>query len=124
MQINLIFPLKALFANNFAIANKLGTTMIKTPTPPQQSKYHSIAITESYIIYPESLKKNIFHLANQFGWQRVIWEVPNDFYWYGTVHFPSTSLYDILNKVLINYTIQANFYYRNHILVTTSRDTK
>jgi hypothetical protein len=70
---------------------------------------------------PGSLQANVRSLAKQFGWNQVIWNVPNDYEWVGDVTISAPTFKEILAKVLTNYPLQAIFYHGNHVLVISPR---
>ncbi len=75
-----------------------------------------------YTFYPGSMKKNISHLAKQFGWHNVVWLPNYDYSWVGVTRFKPSNIKDILRQVLHNLPLQAIFYQGNHILVIAPRN--
>ena len=73
------------------------------------------------MLYPGSLKANIIRLARDTGWKHIIWQSDDDFHWIGKVRVAAKNLPDILNNILKDYPLQANFYTGNHVLVIIPR---
>ena len=69
-----------------------------------------------------SLKRTTSNLAKKFGW-KLLWHVPNDYDWTGTVTLKGNNLPAILRQLIgDNFPVQANFYQGNKILVITPRN--
>ena len=64
------------------------------PRRPRMTYYQPPSAT----LYPGSLKHNIVRIANAFGWNTVIWNVPNDYNWVGTTTITASSFSGILRK--------------------------
>lgn len=92
-----------------------------TTTAPSE-KLGTPAPTAVYVIYPGSLKTNVTHLANEFGWRQVIWNAKFDYQWTGTTRITANNLNEILTKILKRYPLQAVFYQGNHILAIEPRN--
>ncbi len=96
-----------------------------TPQPSVLQKAVVSAIpkqTEAWVdVYPGSLKLNVIRLARAYGWKHIIWLSEDDYHWIGKVRVAANNLPDILNKILVDYPLQANFYEGNHVLVITPR---
>ena|SRR3990167_3455758 len=84
-------------------------------TPPPASK-KLVAI-----IYDGSLKSNTERIAKQFGWNRVVWDVPVDYRWVGMAKVTGANLPEIMNVILKQFPLEITFYYANHIAVVTPR---
>ncbi len=97
-----------------------------THTPKKKAKHHAHAMVyyqpPSATLYPGSLKYNIVRIAQSFGWNTVVWNVPDDYNWVGTTTITATSFAGILRKLLLNYPLQAQFYQGNHVLVIVPRN--
>ena len=105
-------------------------------TPVQVSKNYSatslpkiyvpIASNSSFqvstLMEPGSLRTNIERLAHQFGWSEVVWDVSEDYEWIGKTSISGVDLNSILEKILVNYPLQATLYHGNHVLVISSRN--
>lgn len=73
------------------------------------------------ILYPGSLKTNVENIARQYGWNRVIWDSPNDYHWVAYTKIRQTRVQDVMRVVLVNYPLKAVFYEGNHVLVIKPR---
>ncbi len=109
-------------------ARKRGKTLIIRSKPIPQLKFYyraakpkkPVRLSRS-VVYPGSLKANIKRIARHFGWQRVVWNVPNDYRWVGVTRIRGKGLAGILRKLLNNYPVQAVFYRGNHVLLIRPR---
>ena len=72
-------------------------------------------------VHPGSLRLNIQRIAEQHGWHRVIWMLPEDYRWVGETRVTGHGLPGILEKLLASYPVQAEFYQGNHVLVIHPR---
>lgn len=72
-------------------------------------------------VYPGSLQKNVRRIAAQFGWYRVIWNLPTDYHWVGTATISGNDFKGIFEKFLQGYPVQAQFYKGNHVLIVIPR---
>ena len=68
-----------------------------------------------------SVKQNLTRIANQHGWQRVVWKSSNDFQWTGTTRIKAASLQDAFAQILAQYPLQAQFWQGNHVLAIVPR---
>ena len=78
----------------------------------------------SVTIYPGSLKSNIVRMARYFGWKKIIWQPSVDYKWVGKTRLKAQSFFNVLQKILVNYPLQAQFYQGNHVLVIVARTLK
>lgn len=100
----------------------LGKHITKRFTPPARP-YHGKKISQySAVMLPGSLKYNVVQIANQYGWNNVIWQMPDDYTWVGRTRINASSLSSLFNKILSNYPLQAQFYQGNHVLVIAPRN--
>lgn len=76
----------------------------------------------SIVLYPGSLKGNMVRIGKAQGWRTVVWNAPEDYRWIGRSVIYATSLQAALNKVLVNYPLQAQFYRGNHVLAIVPRN--
>src|SRR3989344_5265670 len=110
---------------SFAWAGSLVDTQqgVAANTEPAVAPMTPVVVTPDVeaTVYPGSLKDNITRIAQQFGWNQVVWNVPNDYRWVGTVKVHGKDFYIILMQVLKDYPVQAIFYEGNHVLVITPR---
>jgi hypothetical protein len=96
-----------------------------TPTPitAHHKKYKKRAVTSyNAVMLPGSLKYNVVQIANQYGWNNVIWQIPDDYNWVGRTRIKANTLTGLFNKILSNYPLQAQFYQGNHVLVIAPRN--
>ncbi|EKD75274.1 MAG: hypothetical protein ACD_44C00184G0006 [uncultured bacterium] len=103
--------------NQTSSSRDIDQMSFKSPhcTPPPASK-KLVAI-----IYDGSLKSNTERIAKQFGWNRIVWDVPVDYRWIGTAKVTGASLPEIMNVILKQFPLEITFYYANHIAVVTPR---
>lgn len=73
------------------------------------------------VLHTGSLKENLTHVAKQYGWQQVVWDLPNDYNWVGNTQIRTKSLQKLFEHILSRYPVQAAFYQGNHVLVFRSR---
>ena len=67
-----------------------------------------------------SLNKALKTLSIQFGWT-LKWQVPSDYAWTGKVTIKGHNLPEILQTLLKDFPVQANFYQGNRVLVVSPR---
>lgn len=84
------------------------------PVNPKKPILFTVKIT------PGSLDRTLTDLANQFHW-KLIWHLPFDYNWTGTVVLKGEGLPVILKQLLQHYPIQAAFYQGNRVLVIKAR---
>lgn len=72
-------------------------------------------------VRPGSLKSNIERISARCGWPQVVWNVPNDYQWVGTVTLRGDDLPSLLAQLLKNYPVQAVLYKGNHIIAVSPR---
>ncbi len=106
---------------------------VQLPPPNNQTKLASSKLTQSTklnsarsfqvsaMMEAGSLQKNVRTLARQYGWTQVVWDVPNDYEWVGSVAINAASFNGLLEKILVGYPLQATFYHGNHVLVISPR---
>ncbi len=94
---------------------------IKPEVPVNEDLMMATEIGVSAVLVPGSLRSNILTLAQQFGWDQVIWNVSEDYQWTGCVSVSAPSFKGILEQVLADYPLQAIFYHGNHVLVIAPR---
>jgi outer membrane protein assembly factor BamB len=75
-------------------------------------------------MYPGSIRANIQRIAKQHGWKTVVWKSSDDYNWHGTAVVEGSSLADVMEKILLDYPLQADFYQGNHVLVIQPRTLK
>jgi len=80
--------------------------------------------TMSILINPGSLRTNIERVTHQFGWRHVVWDVPYDFTFVGSVRIRSNSSPHAMASLLKNYPLQAVFYRGNRVVVIKPRALK
>ena len=81
----------------------------------------ALAPVRSTTLVPGALRAQLTDIAQQWGWQQVVWRVPHDYQWYGHVQFKAKTLFALYSKLLAPYPIQAVFYQGNHVLVFVPR---
>ncbi|MCB1827149.1 MAG: hypothetical protein KDH94_01905 [Coxiellaceae bacterium] len=72
-------------------------------------------------VYPGSLRWNVEQIAHRYGWNRVVWALPEDYRWVGKARVNAPTVAAIFEKLLQSYPVQAQFYEGNHVLVITPR---
>lgn len=90
----------------------LAPAIASAPNPP---KDYTVTLTRG------SLRATVERLAKQFGWNIVVWRVPNDYVWVGNITIHGKDLPDIFNQILVNYPVQAIFYKGNRVLLVVPR---
>lgn len=81
----------------------------------------AVAPVRSTTLQPGPLRAQLTEIAQQWGWQQVVWQLPHDYQWYGHVQFKAGTLPILFSKLLAPYPIQAVFYQGNHVLVFVPR---
>lgn len=99
-----------------APAPKLTLDTVETKKPVQ-----IIRRTNGAVLYAGSLRNNIERIAHQYGWDRVVWTLPEDYRWVGETTIKGGDLPSILRQLLADYPLQADFFEGNHVLVITPR---
>lgn len=89
-------------------------------SPAWGNTHHTLTM-RSVTLYSGSLKNNITRIAKAFGWNKVVWNVPEDYNWIGTTTLHSQSIVKMMQKILNNFPLQARFYEGNHILAIAPR---
>ena len=69
-----------------------------------------------------SLKLNLVRIVKKAGWKHVIWNIPNDYNWFGTATIKGADLTDVLSQLLKDYPVQAVFYQANRVVVIRPRN--
>lgn len=80
-----------------------------------------VAPVRSTTLQSGPLRAQLTTIAQDWGWQQVVWRVPHDYQWHGHVQFKANTLPALLSKLLDPYPIQAVFYQGNHVLVFVPR---
>lgn len=106
-------------------ASSASATPAKPSQPTKNSANQTAWRPQALFTFSEgSLKKNIEQAAEQFGWNKIVWQPKQDYQWVGETQISATSFSNLLTKVLENYPLQAVFYKGNHVLVITSRNIR
>lgn len=118
--LTLVMP--TIFANG--VSQDFSPYMGKNVSVHSTHVTHHKKNTVSYnaVLSSGSLKYNIVQIANRYGWNNVIWQVPDDYTWVGRTRVTANSLPGLFNKILNNYPLQAQFYQGNHVLVIAPRN--
>lgn len=70
---------------------------------------------------PGSLKDNVERIVAQSHWGTVVWNLPIDYNWQGTMTITAPDVQGALSQLLANYPVQATFYGKNHIVSIEAR---
>jgi len=70
------------------------------------------------------MRANIQRIAKQHGWKTVVWKSSDDYNWHGAAIVEGSSLPDVMEQILLDYPLQADFYQGNHVLVIQPRTLK
>lgn len=76
--------------------------------------------TTSATIKPGSMKANINRILQAHGWH-MVWDLPFDYNFVGSVKIRSVSIEGVMQKLLKSYPLQAVFYQGNHVVEIRSR---
>ena len=119
-----LFGLLLISIGAFANGNAAGcvkTTLHKAPT--HRHTYYAPP-SYGYVVkmVPGSLKQNVVRIGHQYGWQTVVWNVADDYVWVGYATIRGNSLADIMQRILVDYPVQAQFYQGNHVLAIVPRN--
>ncbi len=72
-------------------------------------------------VYTGSLKANVQRIVKKAGWGTLLWQLPYDYKWTGTLTLHGTSMESVLVQLLQNYPLQAVFYQGNHVVAIVPR---
>jgi len=89
---------------------------------PSTAKIHqskSLAVTAT--MKPGSLKTNIERIANENGWNKVVWNARDDYNWVTHTKIRGQNLAAVMVSILEGYPLQAIFYQGNRVLVIEAR---
>ncbi len=99
-----------------------GQSIVVKPSVPKSKKIkHIVHRPNGTFMVDGSLKANIFRLAKQYHWPRVVWNSDVDYHWVGNVQILNQDLPSIFRQILQNYPLQAVFYEGNHVIVINPR---
>ena len=109
----------SIFANGVSQTNSnsvsSNTTTEATNTTPSVAEQPTRSITVT--IEAGSLRANLRRLAQQFGWNKLIWKVPNDYTIPSPFKITSTSFANIVSQLLTDLPVKAVFYEANKTIV-------
>ena len=100
---------------------KTQETSVKTTTTTKTTHQVSHVPPEGITMYTGSLHANVERIARLYGWQEVVWDVPNDYEWVGNAYVSGHNATVVLQKVLKDYPLQAVFYQGNRVLLIQPR---
>ena len=86
-------------------------------TRTDTSSGHGVVMT----VMPGSLKGNIQRMAKKAGWPTFVWAVNGDYTWVGKTKMHAQSFAGIMQQLLKDYPVQANFYQGNKVLAIVPR---
>jgi hypothetical protein len=78
--------------------------------------------TTEFRMHTGPLRPQLQAMAKRWGWNHMVWNVQNDYQWYGEVVLRNRYIVPIMAEVLRRYPIQAVFYGGNHVLVMVPRE--
>jgi hypothetical protein len=84
------------------------------PPPPPKPKFVTTAM-------PGSLKDNVERIVAQSHWGTVVWNLPIDYDWNGTMTITADNVQGAIAQLLAHYPVQATFYDKNHIVSVEAR---
>lgn len=84
------------------------------PPPPPKPKFVATAV-------PGSLKDNVERIVAQSHWGTVVWNLPVDYNWNGTMTITADDVQSAIAQLLAHYPVQATFYDKNHIVSVEAR---
>ncbi|MBY0378413.1 MAG: toxin co-regulated pilus biosynthesis Q family protein, partial [Gammaproteobacteria bacterium] len=70
---------------------------------------------------PGSLKANVERIVAQSHWGTVVWNLPIDYNWKGTMTISAPNVQGALSQLLAQYPVQATFYDKNRIVSIEAR---
>ncbi len=70
---------------------------------------------------PGSLKENVERIVAQSHWGTVVWTLPVDYNWKGSMTITAPNVQGALSQLLKEYPVRAVFYDKNHIVAIESR---
>lgn len=70
---------------------------------------------------PGSLKANVERIVAQSHWGTVVWNLPIDYNWNGTMTITAPNVQGALSQLLAQYPVQATFYDKNRIVAIEAR---
>lgn len=89
-------------------------TPVVAPVPPPKPMFTTTAM-------PGSLKANVERIVAQSHWGTVVWKLPIDYNWNGTMTITAPNVQGALSQLLAQYPVQATFYDKNHIVAIEAR---
>ncbi len=92
------------------------TVLVKPvpPPPPPKPMFTVVAM-------PGSLKANVERIVAQSHWGTVVWNLPIDYNWNGTMTITAPDVQGAISQLLAQYPVQATFYDKNHIVSVQAR---
>ncbi len=90
------------------------TPVAKPVSPPPKPLFTAVAM-------PGSLKANVERIVAQSHWGTVVWNLPIDYNWEGTMTITAPDVQGALSQLLAQYPVQAIFYDKNHIVSIEAR---
>lgn len=90
------------------------TTPVAKPAPPPKPRFTVVAM-------PGSLKANVERIVAQSHWGTVVWNLPVDYNWSGTMTITAPDVQGALSQLLAEYPVKATFYDKNHIVSIEAR---
>jgi hypothetical protein len=97
------------------------TTPVVKPTPAATPVAKPIPVAPPKPMFvttamPGSLKANVERIVAQSHWGTVVWNLPIDYNWQGTMVISADNVQGALSQLLAEYPVQAVFYDENHIV--------
>jgi hypothetical protein len=86
---------------------------VPSPSPPKPL-FTTVAL-------PGSLKDNVERIVAQSHWGTVVWNLPIDYNWSGTMAINAPDVQEAIAQLLAHYPVQATFYENNHIVSIEAR---
>ncbi len=95
--------------------------VVNTPAPKSVALPVAPKPSFTTTAMPGSLKDNVERIVAQSHWGTVVWNLPIDYNWNGTMTISAPDVQGALSQLLAQYPVQATFYDKNHIVSIEAR---
>ena len=75
-------------------------------------------------VLPGSLRSNVEKIVEKSHWGKVVWQLPFDYKWVGTMTIRAPNVQAALAQLLQPYPVQAVFYQKNCVVAIVARRDK
>ncbi len=107
-------PTKDVASTQTPLAHLATATPVVKAKPAPKPLFQTTAL-------PGSLKGNVERMVAQSHWGTVVWNLPVDYNWQGTMPISAPDIQGALQQLLAQYPVQAVFYDENHIVSVEPR---